>query len=631
VTVARVSTTPPESGQLVRVRDRHWVVVSAVPSSGRPAGAAFELRSDYLVSLSSVDDDGLSDELQVFWSLEGDAVVLDRATLPRPEPDRFDDPERLKAFLDAVRWGAIASADGKALQAPFRSGITIEDYQLDPVVRALDMPRVNLVLGGDRSAFDLIVGNPPFLGGKFISGKFGTDYRTFLVRCVASGRRGHADLVAYFFLRGASVGDRFGFIATNTIGQGDTREVGLDALLESGWTIVPAEKSRAWPGTAAIQVAQVWCRFGRSAEPSMLSGSLVPGISALLVPVSRASGTPFRLFANLSLAFQGSILLGMGFIVSPEQAAFLTAQNKQNCDVLFPYIGAEDVCDQADSTPMRYVINFANRSEAEAARYVECFDRIAARVKPGRAKSSHAVSSYPWWLHWRPRPELYRSISDLKSVIVMPLHSKYSIPLFRPSGSVYSHGLAVFATESYEMYGVISSGIHRAWSKSHGSTLETRARYTPTDCFETFPLPERATEAIGSIIRDLHDHRAAIMLTEDQGLTATYNRLHSPGETSAAITRLRIQHQTLDAAVMAAYGWSDIDLDYNFRVTDDGLRFTLSETARIEILDRLLELNHERHAHEVATGVGGNGKRVASKPRGRNSAKEPSLPLPGVD
>lgn len=149
MTVARISTTPPESGQLVRVRDRHWVVVSVVPSFVRPAGATIELRSDNFVSLSSVDDDGLSDELQVFWSLEGDAVVLERATLPKPEPDRFDEPERLKAFLDAVRWGAIASADGKALQAPFRSGITIEDYQLDPVVRALDMPRVNLLIADD--------------------------------------------------------------------------------------------------------------------------------------------------------------------------------------------------------------------------------------------------------------------------------------------------------------------------------------------------------------------------------------------------------------------------------------------------------------------------------------------------
>jgi superfamily II DNA or RNA helicase len=99
--------------------------------------------------LSSVEDDGFGEELTVFWEVEPGTVVLPKATLPRPEPGCFDDPDRLAAFLDAVRWGAIASADASALQAPFRSGITIEDYQLDPVVRALQMPRVNLMIADD--------------------------------------------------------------------------------------------------------------------------------------------------------------------------------------------------------------------------------------------------------------------------------------------------------------------------------------------------------------------------------------------------------------------------------------------------------------------------------------------------
>ena len=139
----------PERGQLVRVRDRHWVVVELVASTQRSDGAAAGMRPNHLVILSSVDDDGLSDELRVFWELEGDARVLAQATLPEPNRNQLDNPERLAAFLDAVRWGAVASADGKALQAPFRSGITIEDYQLDPVVRALDMPRVNLLVADD--------------------------------------------------------------------------------------------------------------------------------------------------------------------------------------------------------------------------------------------------------------------------------------------------------------------------------------------------------------------------------------------------------------------------------------------------------------------------------------------------
>ncbi len=147
---APIEAAIPEVGQLVRVRDRHWVVTN-IQASNQPLDALAEadVRPFHLVELSSVEDDAFGDDLTVFWEVEPGVLVLPKATLPRPEPGRFDNPARLDAFLDAVRWGAIASADSRALQAPFRSGITIEDYQLDPVVRALQMPRVNLLIADD--------------------------------------------------------------------------------------------------------------------------------------------------------------------------------------------------------------------------------------------------------------------------------------------------------------------------------------------------------------------------------------------------------------------------------------------------------------------------------------------------
>jgi superfamily II DNA or RNA helicase len=132
---------PPEENQLVRVRGRHWVVSEVQPNSlGEP---------QHLVDLTSVEDDDLSQDLTIVWEVEPEAHVLRKETFPTPQRGRFDEPERLAAFLDAVRWGAVNSADSRALQAPFRSGITIEDYQLDPVVRALSMPRVNLLIADD--------------------------------------------------------------------------------------------------------------------------------------------------------------------------------------------------------------------------------------------------------------------------------------------------------------------------------------------------------------------------------------------------------------------------------------------------------------------------------------------------
>lgn len=135
----------PEIGQLVVVRKRPFVVTEIIPSVAVPSSAGKNI--SHLLKLSSVEDDGLGEELQVIWELEPGTTVHEKSTLP--DPDSFDHPKRLQAFLDAVRWGAVSQADDKALQSPFRSGIEIDEYQLDPVVRALSMPRVNLLIADD--------------------------------------------------------------------------------------------------------------------------------------------------------------------------------------------------------------------------------------------------------------------------------------------------------------------------------------------------------------------------------------------------------------------------------------------------------------------------------------------------
>jgi SNF2 family DNA or RNA helicase len=135
----------PEIGQLAIVRKRPFVVTEIIPPSAGIGGNA--ARQNHLVKLSSVEDDGLGEELQVIWELEPGIAVHEKSALP--DPDFFDPPKRLQAFLDAVRWGAVSQADDKALQSPFRSGIEVDDYQLDPVVRALSMPRVNLLIADD--------------------------------------------------------------------------------------------------------------------------------------------------------------------------------------------------------------------------------------------------------------------------------------------------------------------------------------------------------------------------------------------------------------------------------------------------------------------------------------------------
>lgn len=131
----------PKPGQLVEVRRRQWVVSQVQGSLLNPA------KEQHLVTLTSIDEDSQGEELQVIWQLEPGAKIIEKAGLPNISG--WDSSEQMEAFLDAIRWGASTNADRSFLQAPFRSGITIEDYQLDPLVRAIDMARVNLLIADD--------------------------------------------------------------------------------------------------------------------------------------------------------------------------------------------------------------------------------------------------------------------------------------------------------------------------------------------------------------------------------------------------------------------------------------------------------------------------------------------------
>jgi ERCC4-related helicase len=134
----------PEQGQLAVVRQRRYVVTDVRQGAAGPQPTE---RPQHLVSLTSIEDDALGEELQVIWEIEPGAHAFEKMELP--EPKGFDQPTHLEAFLDAVRWGAASVADIRQLQSPFRSGIEIESYQLDPVVRAIQMPRVNLLVADD--------------------------------------------------------------------------------------------------------------------------------------------------------------------------------------------------------------------------------------------------------------------------------------------------------------------------------------------------------------------------------------------------------------------------------------------------------------------------------------------------
>jgi len=150
------------------------------------------------------------------------------------------------------------------------------------------------------------------------------------------------------------------------------------------------------------------------------------------------------------------------------------------------------------------------------------------------------------------------------------------------------------------------------WAWKYSSTLRSAGlNYSPTDVYETFPFPLNLA-GLDDIGKRYYEHRQSIMQTRQEGLTKTYNRFHDSNETTADIQQLRALHVEMDEAVAAAYGWQDLKLQHGFHDTKQGLRYTISEAARREVLDRLLRLNHERYAEEVRQGLhdkkGGKGK-----------------------
>jgi hypothetical protein len=145
-------------------------------------------------------------------------------------------------------------------------------------------------------------------------------------------------------------------------------------------------------------------------------------------------------------------------------------------------------------------------------------------------------------------------------------------------------------------------------------------RYTPSDCFETFPFPLDITK-LESIGERYYQHRQSIIQARQEGLTATYNRFHNPRESAEDIQRLRALHCEMDEAVAAAYGWQDLALGHDFHETKQGTRYTISEEARREVLGRLLRLNHERYAREVAAGLHEKGAKSA-RAKGKRAARE---------
>jgi hypothetical protein len=456
-----------------------------------------------------------------------------------------------------------------------------------------------------RTGFDAMVANPPFLGGQRITGAMGIAYRDYLVRYLADGSRGSADLVAYFLLRMCEMARSVSTLATNTVSQGDTRQVGLDKLLGADWSIHRAVKSEPWPNEASLEIAKLALWSGPWAGTVILDGRPVQAIGASLEPIRRVTGNPERLVANAGISFQGSNVLGLGFTLTSEAAASLVSRDERNSEVLFPYINGQELNEHPSQLASRWVINFFDWPIEDAQRYPDCFEIVERLVKPEREHNKRVARRERWWRYAETAPNL--AISELDRVLVIAQVSKTLQPVFVAPKQVLSHKIVVFAYEDDGHFGLLTSAFHWWWALAHTATMRADPSYSPSDVFLTFPQPQpqhgSAWERITNTGRALNEFRADLMLRTNLGLTKTYNRVHNPEEHNSDVAGLRELHVELDIAVRDAYGWTDLELSHHHWDTPQGIRFTVSPAAKDELLDRLLELNHARYTAEVAAGL----------------------------
>jgi len=191
-----------------------------------------------------------------------------------------------------------------------------------------------------------------------------------------------------------------------------------------------------------------------------------------------------------------------------------------------------------------------------------------------------------------------KAIENLDEVLVLTITSKTVMPLRATTEKIFGNTVDVFATASYADQAVLSSSQHQMWAIRYGYSMRIDPRYTPSKVFETFPRPN-PTELLAEIGQTLDAERRAIMVRRDLGLTRLYNLVNDPESADSAdpdVARMREIHVELDQAVMDAYGWREVPLEHGFHTYRQMRRWTVSPTARVEILDRLLAENHRRAA-----------------------------------
>jgi hypothetical protein len=463
-------------------------------------------------------------------------------------------------------------------------------YARDPILRPLaNIETKDALIDGSDPAqpseagwpdAEVIIGNPPFLGGKLLRANLGDAYVDTLFRVYAGRVPREADLVTYWHEKARGMVEagrtrRVGLLATQGIRGGANRRV-IERIKASG-DLFLAWSDEPWVlDGAAVHISFLGYDDGSQTE-RLLDGRPVLSINAnLTAGLDLTLARP--LAENLGIAFMGDTK-GGPFDIPPDVAyPMLDAHNpdgRSNRDVVRPWVNGLDITRRPRGM---HIVDFGTSMvREEAALYQAPFEHVREHVQPERAGNKRAAYADRWWLHVEPRSGMRAALAGLRRYIATPNVTKHRLFVWLEPPTLPDHQLIVFARDDDYTFGVLHSRVHELWALRMGTQLETRPRYTPTTTFETFPFPrptEEQRQAIGLAAARLDELRRGWLQPPDaddeelqiRTLTRLYNERPS---------WLRDVHERLDAAVIAAYGWSP-------EASDD------------EILSALLELNLQR-------------------------------------
>jgi SAM-dependent methyltransferase len=435
-------------------------------------------------------------------------------------------------------------------------------------------------LFSDWPEADAIIGNPPYLGSRYLAKEHGYDYANKIYDKFPDVAK-MADYCVYWYRLAHDhlpKDGRAGLVGTNTIRQNESREATLDYIIDNGGTITEAVSTQVWSGEAAVHVSivnwvkgkqpglkKIFTQLGDSVDSDwkMEEVDIISGNLSTQTDTSEA----LPLKGNDGFCFTGQNPVNEGFFLQPEEAHEWLKEDPKLKDVLFPYMIGRDLLDEGK--PTRWIIDMGQRNQLEAMQYGKAFERLKEKVMPvvlekaaqEKIKTGKEITRYGrlakrWWQFYDYRPGTVAAINSVSRYIACSRVTKRPIFEFVSKEIHADTALVIFKLPDDYSFGILQSSIHAAWFKSQCSTLKGDSRYTSDTVFDPFPWPQNpsadSVQKVAVAAKAIRDVRNEWMRKLDTGLRGLYRSLDTPGQSP-----LRDAQEALDTAVRAAYGMKD--------------------------------------------------------------------------